>query len=96
MSRYARRAGRRDIFEPIGVEIALNRGFDGLQLDAVDYWFWKPGEVCPCCGTTRQAVVEFKTGNAKLKDSQKNLLGRGAPLAIIRNVEEAEKIFGGE
>lgn len=80
----SRRAKRRDIIEPLCVEIALNCGWDGIPNDRFDYLFWRNGLA---------VVVEFKTGQAGLTDSQKDLIARGCPLVVIRSEEDAREFF---
>ena len=84
MSRYTRRAGKRDTLEPEIIAVAKKHGWDVEQLDNWDLQCHRNGWLL---------MVEVKTGNAKLTQSQQSLLDRGWPLRVIRTVEEAEELF---
>lgn len=79
-----RRAQRRDLVEKPCHAIALKHGWDGEQMSKFDYVYWRGLEVI---------LVEYKTGNAELEESQKKLLKRGCPLIIIRSTDDAEAVF---
>lgn len=85
MSRFARRAGKRDSLEPSVVSLLRSRHYKVMQLDAFDLLVFKEG---------RFFIVEVKTGEkAKLTGHQLKLLAEGWPLIVIRSIEEAGEIF---
>ena len=85
MSRFARRAGKRDAIEPSIVGLLRYRGYLVMQLDIFDLLVFKHGEFW---------IVEVKSGEKpKLTNHQVKLLADGWPLVVIRSVEEAEALF---
>ena len=85
MSRFARRAGKRDAIEPFIVGLLRHRGYLVMQLDTFDLLAFKHGEFW---------IVEVKSGEKpKLTRHQEKLVADGWPLVVIRSVEEAEEMF---
>lgn len=84
MSKFTRRAGKRDAIEPFVIGEARRAGWLCMQLDSVDLLLFRKGVFM---------VVEVKTGEAKLTRHQEKLIEDGWPLVIIRSVEEAREKF---
>jgi len=86
VSRYTRRAGKRDTIEPDVIKIAKSWGWLVKQFDLWDLQCYHPG-------ADIQLSVEVKTGDATLTDSQADLIREGWPLYVIRSIHEAEILF---
>ena len=84
MSRYTRRAGKRDSIEPEVIAMAKKYGWLVQQLDPFDLLCHRRGETI---------LVEVKSGNRPLTESQKNLIRCGWPLNIISSAVDAEELF---
>lgn len=84
MSKFSRRAGKRDAIEKPCHAIALKHGWDGEQMDKFDYVYWRGLDVL---------LIEYKTGNAKHTKAQVALLDRKCPLVTIRSEQDAEGVF---
>lgn len=84
MSRFARRAGKRDAIEKSCHEIALKHGWDGEQSDSWDYTYWRGDQI---------KLVEYKTGDAPYTKGQIKLHDRKCPLTTIRSTSDAEAEF---
>ena len=80
----SRRAKKRDTLEPEVVKIARYHGWDLFRGDDIDLICWRNGVVM---------LVEVKTGNARLTDTQKDLQGRHCPFFLVRTLEDAEEVF---
>lgn len=84
MSKFTRRAGKRDAIEPFVIGEARRAGWLVMQLDSFDLLCFRRGVFL---------VVEVKTGDKPLTHHQENLVNEGWPLVIIRSVEQAREVF---